>query len=354
MFKNTVKGILVSSLVLGGMVAGAMVANPTNAQASSYSTKRNNSVKLVWRKSMGRHAFKANKGALYSKHLGYKYANLSAYPNTTWYTIGHEKLHNKAKGTNPIYYKVVSANGKHTGWVYRGYLKKVSTSKASSSKKTDNYYKNLANQMTKDARKKASSTTGTKTSTKPNTNTNSGSKTPSTKPSTPKTPNVPKMSEAQYNSEVASAMLSALNAARTKAGLAPATNEPDSRTQMYANARVPQILSQQVRDGGVVLDHTYGANGDLGTMVIKNQLGLKGILPEETLAGDSYSDSSSVMTHETPEQVGTDAINNMVYHDEAMGNGHRDTLLGQNFTHVGIGVGQAYGKVLMVTEGDSK
>lgn len=60
------------------------------------------------------------------------------------------------------------------------------------------------------------------------------------------------------------------------------------------------------------------------------------------------------MTHETPEQVGTDAINNMVYHDESHGNGHRDTLLGQNFTHVGIGVGQAYGKVLMVTESSYK
>ena len=350
MFKNTVKGILVSSLVLGGMFAGAMVANPTNAQASSYSTKRNNSVKLVWRKSMGRHAFKANKGALYSKHLGYKYANLSAYPNTTWYTIGHEKLHNKAKGTNPVYYQVVSANGKHTGWVYRGYLKKVnvvSSHKTNSTKSSDDYYKNLANQMTKDARKKASSTTGTKKSTKPSTNinTNSGSKTSATKPSTPK------MSEAQYNSEVASAFITQLNVERTQRGLAPVVAD-NGATQQIASGRLPQVLSQQTSGGSAVLEHYY--NGNLGTLEVAKSLGLKGAYPEETLSGKWVADGSDVTALVSPTEVGKGLVHLLIYEDADYANGHRDTLLSKTETHIGIAVGQKYGKVLAVTEQDVK
>lgn len=347
MLKNTVKGIMVSGLVLGGMIAGATVTQPTQANASvrpTYSAKRNNSVKLVWRKSMKRHAFHTTKGALYSKHLGYKYANMSAYPKTTWYTIGHEKLHNKAKGTNPVYYQVVSKNGKHKGWVYRGYLKKGAYK--SSTAKSDGYYKNLADQLTADARKKvASGNTGTKTKTNTKTN-NSGSKTPT------KTPSVPKMSEAQYNSEVASAFLSQLNIERTKRGLAPAVMTEGSETQQIAEGRIPQLLSQQTAGGSAVLNHYYG--GHLAPMALAKQLGYKGVVPSESLAGKWANDGSDVTTGTLPSDLGKELVHMLIYEDSASGNGHRATLLAADYTHVGIAVGQASGKVVLVSEHSAK
>lgn len=89
---------------------------------STYSKARSDSVKLIWRAKMGRHAYHTTSGARYSKHLGTRYASMSNLPNTTWYTNYHEKLYNKKKGTSAIYYHIVSGNGKHAGWIWRGYL----------------------------------------------------------------------------------------------------------------------------------------------------------------------------------------------------------------------------------------
>lgn len=97
------------------------VPGPSGKQ---YSASRSKSVKLVWRNSMGRHAYKTTDGARYSKHLGYRYGFNSDMPDVTWYTDAHEKLYKKATGKYYIYYHVKSADGQHGGWVWRGYLNK--------------------------------------------------------------------------------------------------------------------------------------------------------------------------------------------------------------------------------------
>ncbi|WP_367295418.1 hypothetical protein [Levilactobacillus yonginensis] len=107
--------------VLSGGVIG--LSSLTSAQASTYSAKRSRSVKVVWRKSMKRHAFHGTTGYLYSQHLGDRYQALKTFPHTTWYTTKHEKLLVKQTHKTRIYYQVTSANGKHTGWVSRRYLK---------------------------------------------------------------------------------------------------------------------------------------------------------------------------------------------------------------------------------------
>ncbi|ANZ60387.1 GH25 family lysozyme [Secundilactobacillus paracollinoides] len=90
---------------------------------SSYSASRSNSVKLVWRASMKKHAYHTTAGARYSKHLGIRYDYNKNLPNVTWYTNQHEKLYRKSKGDYIIYYHVNTADGKHGGWIWRGYLK---------------------------------------------------------------------------------------------------------------------------------------------------------------------------------------------------------------------------------------
>lgn len=92
------------------------------AQASSYSASREQSVSLVWRKSMGKHYFRAEQGGLYSRHLGTKYLDIKSKPNETWYTVAHEKLRVKSTGKTRIYYNVKSVDGKYNGWIWRGYL----------------------------------------------------------------------------------------------------------------------------------------------------------------------------------------------------------------------------------------
>ncbi|MFC6253523.1 GH25 family lysozyme [Secundilactobacillus hailunensis] len=93
-----------------------------SSSSSSYSAARSNSVKLIWRASMKRHAYWTLSGARYSKHLGIKYANMKNLPHTTWYTDGHEKLYRKSSHSYAIYYHVRSGNGQHSGWIWRGYL----------------------------------------------------------------------------------------------------------------------------------------------------------------------------------------------------------------------------------------
>lgn len=96
------------------------VPGPSGKQ---YSASRSKSVKLIWRTSMGRHAYKATDGARYSKHLGMRYGYNSDMPDVTWYTDAHEKLYKKNSGHYAIYYHVKSADGQHGGWIWRGYLK---------------------------------------------------------------------------------------------------------------------------------------------------------------------------------------------------------------------------------------
>ncbi|GAX08345.1 lysozyme M1 [Secundilactobacillus silagincola] len=98
------------------------VPAPAPTSSSNYSAARSNSVTLVWRGSMHRHAYWTLSGARYSKHLGIKYADMKNLPHTTWYTDGHEKLYRKASHSSAIYYHVRSGNGKHSGWIWRGYL----------------------------------------------------------------------------------------------------------------------------------------------------------------------------------------------------------------------------------------
>ncbi|MDT6980726.1 hypothetical protein [Levilactobacillus zymae] len=115
--QKLIQGALAASVGLG-LWAG--LATPA-AASSQYSAKRSNSVRLVWRRAMGRHAMTATRGARYSKHLGLRYGNNAA--TVTWYTDAHEKLYEKDKHVAAIYYHVTSADGTLQGWIWRGYLK---------------------------------------------------------------------------------------------------------------------------------------------------------------------------------------------------------------------------------------
>lgn len=117
--RKIVQGALVCGLGFGawfGMTA------TTTAHAASYSATRSQSVKLVWRKSMGQKTYTATTGARYSKHLGTKYGNNATTKSVVWVTDAHEKLYRPAKGTSAIYYHVKSSDGKLQGWIWRGYL----------------------------------------------------------------------------------------------------------------------------------------------------------------------------------------------------------------------------------------
>jgi len=109
-------------LLISGAVVGLGLSSGIVGQSSNYSAQRANSVRLVWRHRMGRHAYHTVKGARYSKHLGVKYSTNDDLPNVTWYTDAHEKLYNKHKRTSAIYYHVKSGDGQHGGWIWRGYL----------------------------------------------------------------------------------------------------------------------------------------------------------------------------------------------------------------------------------------
>lgn len=107
--------------------AGILGGFTTIASANSqYSARRSNSVKLIWRRSMGTHIYTATQGARYSKHLGIRYSNNDVTSNAIWYTDAHEKLYDKHKHTSAIYYHVKTADGNLDGWIWRGYLKPAS------------------------------------------------------------------------------------------------------------------------------------------------------------------------------------------------------------------------------------
>lgn len=129
---NISKGLLIISLSLG--LLGATTAS---ASSREYSTQRANSVRLVWRANMGRHALVASKGARYSEHLGIRYGLNADTSDVVWYTNAHEELYDKDTGNYLIYYHVNNASYSSGGWIWRGYLQNTnirrgSTVKASS------------------------------------------------------------------------------------------------------------------------------------------------------------------------------------------------------------------------------
>lgn len=123
---------LIKRLLLSSTFMGLGLGGFVTATASNYSARRANSVRLVWRHHMGRHAYHTVKGARYSKHLGVKYSTNDDLPGVTWYTDAHEKLYNKRKHTAAIYYHVKSEDGQHGGWIWRGYLTAGAASQPSS------------------------------------------------------------------------------------------------------------------------------------------------------------------------------------------------------------------------------
>lgn len=125
---------ITQTLLVLGVGAGILGVSSVTASANSqYSAARSRSVRLVWRKSMKRHALMATTGARYSKHLGIRYSNNDVTPTVVWYTDAHEKLYKKYKGHNAIYYHVQSADGTLQGWIWRGYLKPVTKTSSASS-----------------------------------------------------------------------------------------------------------------------------------------------------------------------------------------------------------------------------
>ncbi|AKP65081.1 hypothetical protein FC99_GL001223 [Levilactobacillus koreensis JCM 16448] len=133
--KRFVKGIIAV-----GISAGLLGSLNTTASASSqYSASRSNSVRLVWRTSMGRHAMTATHGSRYSKHLGTWYGYNSSLSDVTWVTNAHEKLYDVVTGKYLIYYHVNSADGQHGGWIWRGYLKPAASNPATPTTSTMNW-----------------------------------------------------------------------------------------------------------------------------------------------------------------------------------------------------------------------
>ncbi|MFC6259365.1 hypothetical protein [Levilactobacillus fujinensis] len=109
------------AVVAAGIVSTGLTV--TAAAKAQYSAQRSNAIRLIWRRSMGRHAVHATgEGARYSKHLGYRYGDLSTLTKLTFYTDAHEKVQVKATGKYRIYYHVKSSNGLFAAWVWRGYL----------------------------------------------------------------------------------------------------------------------------------------------------------------------------------------------------------------------------------------
>lgn len=133
-------------MAIGAGVSLLGVATVSASANSQYSAKRSKSVRLVWRRSMKRHAYTAVNGARYSRHLGIRYSNNDVTPTVTWYTDAHEKLYKKYKGHNAIYYHVKSADGTLQGWIWRGYLKKVgsTTSTNTTTTQTTSDYDTIA------------------------------------------------------------------------------------------------------------------------------------------------------------------------------------------------------------------
>ncbi len=117
---------LIKSLAVGLTSIGMLFTYPSTVSATSqYSAKRSRKVKLIWRKSMGRHAFLAPTGARFSKHLGTRYGYNTETADVTWYTDAHEKLYLKNLNMYSIYYHVTNSDQSLQGWIWKGYMKPV-------------------------------------------------------------------------------------------------------------------------------------------------------------------------------------------------------------------------------------
>ncbi len=117
-------------LLMAGLSFGIFGGLQVTANAASqYSAKRSHEVKLIWRRSMGTHAFKAPTGARFSKHLGVCYGYNPQTADVTWYTDAHEKLYLKNLRMYSIYYHVTSKSGLQ-GWIWKGYMKPTDSSDA--------------------------------------------------------------------------------------------------------------------------------------------------------------------------------------------------------------------------------
>lgn len=143
------KKIVKVALALGVSLGVAGMATTTASANSQYSASRSNSVRLVWRRSMGRYAYTATKGARYSMHLGIRYSNNDVTPTVTWYTDMHEKLYEKYKRRSAIYYHVKSADGTLQGWIWRGYLKSSTTNMSNTTSSSNSGTKQNAQQPAK-------------------------------------------------------------------------------------------------------------------------------------------------------------------------------------------------------------
>ncbi|KRL48055.1 hypothetical protein [Levilactobacillus spicheri] len=118
---NTILACCAEVAVFGGSMTTAMADN--HYAPATYSAQRSNSVRLIWRRSMGHHALYAFKGSRYSKHLGIDYGSNSLTNRVKWITNAHELLYDKQTGKELLYYHVNSANGKRGGWIWHGYFR---------------------------------------------------------------------------------------------------------------------------------------------------------------------------------------------------------------------------------------
>jgi len=306
------KKLMVHGLLVAGLLTGGLMATTTTANASSYSSKRNNSVKLVWRKSMHKHAMHGTKGYLYSKHLGRRYKSLKSYPKTTWYTSKHEKLVVKKDGHSKIYYYVTSGNKKHSGWIWRGYLKSGKNPKAvTTSNKSSDYYTNLANKLNK---KYANANDD-----KPDGKTTS-------KTSSTKMPANSKQTESFDANEVQSDILTLLNQERVKRGVAPVTLA--TSVESASQTRSTQLLSD--------FNHVDATTND--TYIHGLLHAMKIYVPVSEVAGITNVDDTNM---ETAKEI----IHEYFYDDADSNWEHRGLLSWDNAKKVGIGVTKSGNKV---------
>lgn len=102
----------------------------STASADQYSARRASSVKVVWRHQMAPHTYRLKRDARYSRHLRVKYTtkrrDRRQLARTTWITDAHQKVYDRYTKKSAIYYHVRDAHGRHSGWVWRGYLQPTS------------------------------------------------------------------------------------------------------------------------------------------------------------------------------------------------------------------------------------
>ncbi|MFT8710531.1 MAG: CotH kinase family protein [Sporolactobacillus sp.] len=111
---------IVTLIVLIALIGNLAYGAHALAKASPY--------KIVYNKSMQHRAYHSigshSKGTLWNHPYrtvskARKIHYLKNYPHTTWFTFRHMMLH-----SGKVYWYVRSANGKTSGWVYKGYMHK--------------------------------------------------------------------------------------------------------------------------------------------------------------------------------------------------------------------------------------